>query len=77
MAEVTKPGGFVFVGVPHLFGPMGLYYLTPLKKWRTWLGRPFTFRELDNMFAACDLRVQKRLVYFAGLFAGVLGVKPL
>jgi ubiquinone/menaquinone biosynthesis C-methylase UbiE len=77
MAEVTKPGGLVFVGVPYLFGLMALYYLTPLKKWRFWLGRPFTFNELETMFAACDLKIQKRLVYFAGLFAGVLGIKPV
>ncbi len=75
MAEITKPGGLVFVGVPYLFGPLAFYYLAPLKKWREWLGRPYTFDELETLFTSCGLRIEKRLTYFMKFFAGVLATK--
>jgi SAM-dependent methyltransferase len=64
MVQVVKPGGFVFVGVPDLLGPLGIYYLTPLKKWRDWLGQPYTCKEIENMFTACKLKIKKRFTYF-------------
>lgn len=75
MARIVKPGGFVFVGVPYLYGPLALYYLSPLKKWREWLGRPYTFNELEKMFTSCELRPQKHVVYFTRFFAGILAEK--
>lgn len=75
MAHLVKPGGYVYVGVPYLYGPLALYHVTPVPKWREWLGRPFTFDKLEAMLVACELIPVKRLTYFARFFAGVLAQK--
>lgn len=76
MASVTKSGGKVFVGVPYVGGPLAAYYLTPSRKWQEWLGRPFSFRELESAFREAGLAPTNRLVYFFRFFAGVLASKP-
>ena len=75
MARATREGGAVFVGVPYVWGPLAAYYLTPWRRWREWLGRPFTFRRLESLFRQCGIKPQARLVYFFRFFAGVLGRK--
>ena len=75
MADATKPGGFVFVGVPYAWGLLAVYFIVPSRTHREWLGRPFTFNRLENLFRACGLEPERRLIYFFGSFAGVLGRK--
>ena len=75
MASLTKPNGHVFVGVPYLAGPLGLYFLTPRRSWREWLGRPYSLSALKGLFRKCDLQVEQQLVYSCRFFIGVLGRK--
>lgn len=75
MSSVVKKGGQVFVGVPYLWGPLAAYYLTPSRKWRGWLGRPFSFKSMETIFRQAGLNPTRRIVYFFGFFAGVLASK--
>ncbi len=76
MIELTKPGGYVFVGVPFLYGPLFSYYLTPSSKWREWIGRPFSKGELVKaMENSGKIKVIENFVYFYSLFIGMVGVK--
>jgi SAM-dependent methyltransferase len=75
MTRLVKPGGYVFVGVPYLFGPLAVYYLTPSASQREWLGKPFSYRALEKLFLDGGLEVQANLVYLARFFVGILGRK--
>ena len=73
---LTKPGGYVFVGVPYLLGPLAIYHITPGAAAREWLGKPFSPRELTDMFETCGLQVEDQLVYLFRFFFGLLARKP-
>ena len=75
MANVTKPGGHVFVGVPYLYGPLAVYYLAPTQTSRQWLGKPYSLKELLGMITRAGLVYQDHIVYFLNFFIGILAVK--
>ncbi len=75
MAQVTKPGGYVFVGVPYVYGPLALYYLAPTQKSRDWLGKPYSLEELKEMMSQAGLVYQDHIYYFFNFFIGILSVK--
>lgn len=76
MAWLVRPGGFVFVGVPHRYGPAGLLGLLPSRRYRTWLGRNYTRAELRALLNACGLEVEHEINYMLGTFIGALARKP-
>ena len=75
MSRVAGKGGYVFVGVPYLWGPLGVYHLLPFKPLREWLGRPFSLRRLREMLAGIGLAEEKRIKYLGGCFIGLLARK--
>jgi SAM-dependent methyltransferase len=75
MVSLVKPGGLIFVGVPYLYSPLGLYYLVPLRPVREWLGRPFSGRKLKHLLEDCGLTVETRITYLGGFFIGMLARK--
>ena len=75
MAELVRPGGYLFVGVPNKFGPLALYFLTPRKSWREWIGRPMSARELDGLLADIKFQHCVTIKYFFGCFIGTLARK--
>jgi len=76
MTSLVKPGGYVFVGVPHRYSLLAFYYLLPLRKLREWVGRPYSGKEIARMFSCNSLQIIDALYYGFGLFVGVLGRKP-
>jgi SAM-dependent methyltransferase len=76
MASVTKPGGYVFVGVPYRHGPLFVYHLAPTAQSREWLGKPYSLKELTALMAGAGLGCQDHIVYFFKFFVGVLARKP-
>lgn len=75
MAWLAKPGGYVFVGVPSRYGLAGLLGLLPSTRYRAWLGRNYTPRELRELVEACGLRVEREIRYMTGIFIGALARK--
>jgi SAM-dependent methyltransferase len=75
MAALARPGGYVFVGVPYLWGPLALYYLTPTEAQREWLGRPFRYRQLAALFEQANLQIENSLIYLGRCFVGILARK--
>ncbi len=76
MARVAGKGGYVFVGVPYLFGPLGIYHLIPIRSFRRWLGKPFSGRGLQKLFLRDKLVIVGGIRYMAGCFVGLLARKP-
>jgi len=77
MAELTRPGGFVFVGIPYFYGPLASYHVAPTEAMREWLGRPYTDAELGGMMRNCELAPVGRIVYFFRFFLGLLARKVI
>ena len=75
MSELVKPGGFVFVGVPYVMGPLCSYYATPFATWREWLGRPMSVGALKRLFLENGLTPLESKKYFFRFFVGILGQK--
>lgn len=75
MAWMVKPGGYVFVGVPHRNGLAGLLGLLLSPRYRTWLGRNYTRSELRELLNACGLEVEHEMSYMLGIFIGALARK--
>lgn len=76
MVHLTKPGGFVFVGVPNRHGIVGLLRLLPSKSTRQWLGRVYTRSELSSLLESAGLQPANKLTYLFGTFIGLLARKP-
>jgi SAM-dependent methyltransferase len=75
MAWVTKPRGFVFVGVPHSLGAAGLLGILPGRKTREWLGRVYSRKDLRDLVSSAGLTVRQETSYLFGTFIGVLAQK--
>ncbi len=75
MAALAKSGGYVYVGVPNILGPMGLCHLLPHSGWRKWLGKPYRGAQLDILLTACGLTVEAGVTYLAGCLIGRLARK--
>lgn len=76
MASLVRPGGYVFTGVPYLYGPLALYYLLPGRKVREWVGKPFSHKRLRGLFEDAGLRVERKITYLARFFTGILARRP-
>lgn len=77
MVHLTKPGGFVFVGVPSRHGIAGLLRLLPSPRTRQWLGRVYSRSELSSLLESAGLRPEIELTYLFGTFIGLVARKPL
>ncbi len=76
MCRVTRRGGWVFVGVPYRFGPLGFQPLirnSPLGKW---LGPVFGRRDLVRLAETRGLAPHNSFTYFYGCFIGIIARKP-
>ncbi len=75
MAELVKPGGHLFVGVPSTFGPLAIYFLTPFASWREWIGRPISRSSLEFVLKTAGLAPRCYKRYFFGCFIGIVASK--
>ena len=75
MQRVARHGGYLFVGVPYLFGPLGFQRWIAKTRMGVWLGTVFDREELHNLFSSEGLRVVKSQTYFFRFFIGILAQK--
>ncbi len=76
MTALIAPGGYVFVGVPYRYGPLGIYHFLPCRKLKAWIGKPFSGKMLKDYLESAGLRVEKEIKYLARFFIGMLARKP-
>ncbi len=75
MTRVTRQGGKVFVGVPYVYGPLGIQRLMQTTAAGEWIGKTFTRNEVRGMAVTAGLSPVDSFFYFFRFFVGVLGVK--
>jgi ubiquinone/menaquinone biosynthesis C-methylase UbiE len=75
MVRITKTGGTVFVGVPNVFGPLGIQRLMKNTSAGIWIGETFSFRGLKGMLIQSGLKPQSHIYYFFRFFVGIVGKK--
>ena len=75
MARVTRRSGKVFVGVPYLYGPLGLQRWIADTSVGVWVGPTFSREELTQMMLQTGLKPAKTIFYFFRFFVGVLAEK--
>ncbi len=75
MAWLAKPGGWVFVGVPHRRGLAGFLRLLPNARTRAWLGRVYSHAELRQLLESAGLHVEHETTYLFSTFIGALARK--
>lgn len=75
MARVTKPGKYVFVGVPYTYGPLSIYKLKKSSFKGAWDGTTYSGKQLQQLFREADLEVIGNRTFFFRCFVGVLGRK--
>lgn len=76
MQCVTRRGGYVFVGLPYLYGPLGLQRWIANTKAGLWIGRVFDRSRLEDLLRVVGLQPCKTFFYFFRFFVGVLAQKP-
>lgn len=76
MARLLKSGGLLFVGVPYVWGPLAGYFLTPDAGWREWIGKPFTYAQLEKCCRDAGVEPLGRRTYFFRFFCGIMARKP-
>lgn len=72
MKRAAGRDGFVFIGVPALWGPLGLQRAIRATTAGVWIGTVFSRGELAARLARHGLRVRRSCVYFFGFFVGAL-----
>ncbi len=77
MARVTKPGKYVFVGVPFTYGPLSIYKLKKNSFKGAWDGTTYDRKGLKKLFSAAGLEVLDDRTFFFRCFIGVLGRKKV
>ncbi len=75
MVRVTRTKGIVFVGVPNVFGPLGVQRFIKNTSAGVWIGETFSLAGLKNMFLQSGLQPQNHIYYFFRFFVGILGKK--
>ncbi len=76
MCRVTRQGGWIFVGVPYRFGPLGFQPLIKNSLLGKWLGPVFGRRDLVRLAKTRGLNPQSLFTYFYGCFIGIIARKP-
>ncbi len=75
MARVTKPGKYVFVGVPFTYGPLSIYKLKKSSFKGAWDGTTYDRQGLKKLFQEAGLEIVGSRTFFFRCFIGVLGKK--
>lgn len=75
MARVTKPGKYVFVGVPFTYGPLSAYKLKKSSFKGAWDGTTYDRKGLKKLFQEAGLEIVGSRTFFFRCFIGVLGRK--
>lgn len=75
MSRVTRKGGFVFVGVPYLYGPLGFQAWIPDTPAGLWIGTVFDERRLAGVLREAGLAPIDGIRYFFRFFIGLLARK--
>lgn len=75
MQRITHREGYVFIGVPNLYGPLGFQKWIPDTTVGIWIGRVFGELELKNILQSASLAPQDVLYYFFHIFVGVFAQK--
>ncbi|HIG92815.1 TPA: class I SAM-dependent methyltransferase [Candidatus Woesearchaeota archaeon] len=75
MSRVTKPGKYVFVGVPFTYGPLAAYKLKKSSFKGAWDGTTYDRQGLKKLFQDAGLEVVGSRTFFFRCFVGVLGRK--
>jgi len=76
MSRVTRGGGKVFVGVPNVYGPLGIQRAMQTTAAGEWIGKTFALKDVRNMVSIVGLSPVDSFFYFFRFFVGVLGKKP-
>lgn len=76
MERVVKNGGYVFVGVPYRFGPLGFQPWIRETRLGVWIGSVFDRPRLVRMMVERGLTPVATITYFFRCFIGVLARKP-
>ena len=76
MECVTRRGGFVFVGVPYVYGPLGFQRWIANTRAGIWIGSVFDRPRLEGMLRAAGLQPRRTFFYFFRCFVGLLAQKP-
>lgn len=76
MARVTRSGGYVFTGVPYVYGPLGFQKWIADTAAGVWIGTVFDRPKLETYIRNAGLVPVDSLVYFFRFFIGVLAQKP-
>ncbi|MDP3640718.1 MAG: methyltransferase domain-containing protein [Nanoarchaeota archaeon] len=75
MVRVTKPGKFVFVGVPFTYGPLAMYKLKKSSFKGAWDGKTYDRTGLKKLFKDAGLEIVGSRTFFFRCFVGVVGKK--
>jgi len=67
--RVLKDDGFVFIGVPYKFGPLG-FSLILTNSIKEWVGKLFTKNDLIGRLR--NFKVISSKIYFFGFFIGII-----
>jgi SAM-dependent methyltransferase len=76
MARVTTRNGYVFVGVPYRWGPLGVQMWIKRTSIGIWIGPVFSKSELANSMRQAGLEPENTILYFFRFFVGSLARKP-
>jgi len=77
MTRVTRPGGFVFVGVPYRRGPLGVQRLMAGTRLGIWIGPVFGEADVAELVARAGLEPVGMRHYFLRFFIGILARRPV
>jgi SAM-dependent methyltransferase len=72
MGRITRKDGYVFVGAPYMYGPLGFQKWIPNSAVGVWIGRVFSDLELKKLSLDAGLEPKDVMYYFLCFFIGVL-----
>ncbi len=75
MKQITRRGGYIFVGVPYLYGPLGFQRWIARTRVGIWLGTVFNKKQLYPLLSSDGFRIVKIRTYFFHFFIGILAQK--
>lgn len=77
MRRVVKDGGYVFVGVPYRFGPLGFQPWIKETRFGAWIGPVFDRPRLVRLMVEQGLKPVAIITYFFKFFIGIVARKSL
>ena len=74
-SRLLKADGRIFIGVPYLYGPLGVQKLIPNTPAGIWIGKVFDHGSLKELLRAAGFYEKVFVKYFLNFFIGVVGEK--